>query len=146
MRKMTAHSSTQSRAELFCVDPLQVGHFWPHVEPLLRPAIQNVGLSDFDDIASEILTGGALVWIAWDGEKIAAAASTTLQRIGPDSICVLTACGGQKMDSWLSLLGKIEDYAKAEGCKALRIFGREGWLRVLDGYQKTAIVIEKEFA
>ena len=131
-----------SSVDLICVDPKQVGHFWPHVEPLLRPAVQNVGLSDFDDIATEILNGEALVWIAWN-EKIAAAASTSLQRIGPDLICVLTACGGSDMRDWLPLLGKIEAYAKAEGCKSLRIFGREGWQRVLDGYERSAVVLEK---
>ena len=128
--------------DLICVDPKQVGHFWPHVEPLLRPAIEKTGLSNFEDIEESILIGCSLVWIAWD-DKIAAAASTTLQRIGSDLVCVLTACGGKDMDSWLPLLGKIEEYAKAEGCKSLRIFGREGWQRVLDGYERSAVVLEK---
>lgn len=134
-----------SRAELICVDPAQVGHFWPHVEPLLRPAIENMRLSSFEDVEGEILCGCGLVWIAWD-EKIKAAASTTLQKINGELICVLTACGGEDMREWLPLLAKIEDYAKAEGCKSLRIFGRCGWLRVLDGYRKTAVVIEKDLA
>jgi hypothetical protein len=129
--------------DLICVDPGQVGHFWPHVEPLLRPAIEDVGLSDFDDVADDILGGRGLVWIAWDGEKIAAAASTSLQRIGSDLICVLTACGGKGINDWVPLIAGIEKYARNEGCKALRIFGRRGWLRVLDGYDETAIVIEK---
>lgn len=132
-----------SSADLICIDPAQVGHFWPHVEPLLRPAIENVGLSNFEDIEESILIGCSLVWIAWDGEKIAAAASTTLQRIGPDLICVLTACGGADRKRWLPLIAGIEKYARAEGCKSLRIFGREGWKRVLDGYEQTAVVLEK---
>jgi len=129
-------------AELICIDPKQVGYFWPHVEPLLRPAIEDVGLSDFRDIAAEILNGQALVWIAWSG-KIDAAASTCLQNVGDNKICILTACGGSGMDDWLPLLDRIHDYAKAEGCAAMRIFGREGWLRILDGYRKTAVVLEK---
>lgn len=132
-----------SSVDLICVDPKQVGHFWPHVEPLLRPAIEKTGLSNFEDIEGAILIGCDLVWIAWNGEKIVAAASTTIQRIGSDLICVLTACGGSDMKQWLPLLKKIEAYAKAEGCKSLRIFGREGWKRILDGYEQSAVVLEK---
>lgn len=131
-----------SSAELVCVDPKQVAYFWPHVEPLLRPAIQNVGLSDFDDIATDILNGDALVWIAFNG-KIKAAASTILQKVGDARICVLTACGGEDMHDWLPLLARIEDYAKAEECNCLRIYGRDGWQRVLDGYERKAVVLEK---
>lgn len=133
-------------ADLVCVDPKQNEAFWPYVGPLLRPAIENVGLSDFDEIAAQILRGDALIWLAVDGAKIKAAASTVLQKVGRDKICVLTACGGNDMNEWLSLLGKIEAFAKAEGCKAMRILGRDGWLRALDGYRKKAIVIEKELA
>lgn len=100
-------------------------------------------MSSFEDIEGEILCGCGLVWIAWD-EKIKAAASTTLQRIGGDLICVLTACGGEDMREWVSLLGKIEDYAKAEGCKSLRIYGRPGWGRVLEKYKQIAFVLDKE--
>ncbi len=135
-----------SKAELLCVDPKQNEKFWPYVEPLLRPAIENVGLSDFDEFRSEILRGDALVWIAFDRGKIKSAASTVLQKVGPAKVCVLTACGGHGMNEWLPLIEKIEAFAKAEGCASMRIFGRPGWLRALDGYRKTAIVIEKEFA
>lgn len=129
---------------LACIDPAQVGYFWPHVEPLLRPAIEDVGLSDFEDIARDILTGRDLVWIAANSTEIKAAAATALQRIGEHKICILVACGGHDMQDWLPLMQQIEEYAKAEGCKSMRIYGREGWLRALDGYQKKAVVIEKD--
>lgn len=134
----------QSKASLICVDPAQVRHFWPYVEPLLRPAVENVGLSNFELIAADILSGKDLLWIVWSG-KIEGAASTSWQVVGGEKICVLTA-GGGNMRQCLPFLWKIEEYAKAEGCKAVRVFGREGWLRALEGYRKTAIVIEKELA
>ena len=70
--------------DLICVDPRQVGHFWPHVEPLLRPAIENIGISDFDDIASDILDGQSLVWIAWN-EKIKAAGKVAIAQTYKDT-------------------------------------------------------------
>lgn len=130
-----------SKAELICVSPDRVEEFWPHVEPLLRKAIERVGLIDFDEHAAQILRGDALVWLAWSG-KIDAAASTVLERAG-GLVCVLVACSGEDMPEWLPLLSGIEQYARNEGCKTLRIFGRRGWLRVLDDYREVATVIEK---
>ena len=133
-------------ADLLCLDPKQNEAFWPYVEPLLRPAIENVGLNDFDEFAAGVRRGDTLLWLVVDAGKLNAAVTTVLQKIAQDKICVLTACGGNGMNEWLSLLEKIEAFAKAEGCKSMRIFGRAGWERALDGYRKMAIVIEKELA
>ena len=48
------------------------------------------------------------------------------------------------MSRWLGLLGKIEEFARAEGCKSTRIMGRKGWARVLPSYQVKRIVLEKD--
>ena len=37
-----------------------------------------------------------------------------------------------------------EDFAKAEGCAAMRVKGRRGWARVLKGYRVKSITLEKE--
>ena len=47
------------------------------------------------------------------------------------------------MRRWLPLLEGIENYAKAEGCRNVRIFGRKGWHRVLDGYRQTYAILDK---
>jgi hypothetical protein len=43
----------------------------------------------------------------------------------------------------LPLIAGIEDYAKAEGCRCVRIIGRRGWARVLPGYEQTFAIIDK---
>jgi hypothetical protein len=48
------------------------------------------------------------------------------------------------MKRWLPLLGEVEAYAKREGCARVRIFGRKGWLRVLDGYEHKHIIMDKD--
>jgi hypothetical protein len=48
------------------------------------------------------------------------------------------------MRRWLRLLEGIEDFARAEGCEATRIIGRQGWARVLTSYQTKRIVLEKD--
>jgi len=125
--------------DLICVDPKQIDLFWPHVKHLIRAAIERTGLSRFEDIEKSILGGEQLVWVAWGSGNIEAAASTQLV----NGACEIVACAGEQRERWLSLISKIEEYAKAEGCRCMRIIGREGWERVLDGYRREYVVLEK---
>ena len=34
--------------------------------------------------------------------------------------------------------------ARREGCARVRIYGRKGWLRVLDGYAQKYVIMDKE--
>lgn len=144
---MSAHPCS---AELVCVDPKRVHEIWPNVAPLLRRAIARTGLSAFADIERDILRGHALLWLAISGEGGAAAidavASTSLEQADAGKVCVITACAGAHMRRWLPLIAHIEAYAKAEGCRYVRIFGRTGWLRVLDEYRVTGVVLDKQLS
>lgn len=128
-------------ADLICVDPAQVGDFWPYARPLIKAAIDATQLCPFEPIEEAVLKGEQLLWLAWDGE-IAAAATTALR----PPVCELTACSGYHRERWLPLFAKIEGYAKAEGCKIMRLCGRKGWSRVLDGYQVSHVIMEKELS
>lgn len=129
--------------ELVCWPPNRISEIWPTVEPMLRAATERTGLSAFEDVASELLYGDALLWLAWSG-RIEAAASTVLQITDAGKVCVITACSGTDMNRWLPLLARIEEYAKAEGAARTRIFGRPGWRRILSDYKQTNIVLDKE--
>jgi hypothetical protein len=48
------------------------------------------------------------------------------------------------MSRWLRLIAGIEVYAKNEGCSCVRIFGRKGWLRALEGYRAKCVILNKE--
>ena len=141
------HDVEEARARLMCVDPKLVHLIWPHVTPLLRRAIARTGISAFADIEREVLSGDALLWIAvseGSATAIEAVASTSLQQTDTGKICVITACAGTSMTRWLPLVAGIEAYARDEGCKRVRIFGRQGWLRVLAGYSQTNVVLDKQ--
>jgi hypothetical protein len=138
----------ESLAELVCVDPTRVHEIWPHVAPLLRQAILRTGLSAFADIERDILAGRALLWLAVGGEvgrlAIEAVASTSLQQTDAGKVCVITACAGANMARWLPLISSIEVYAREEGCTRVRIFGRKGWLRALEGFRAKHVILDKE--
>ncbi len=137
-----------SSAELICVDPERVHEIWPLAEPMLRRAVARTGLSAFHEIEQEILRGNALLWLAVEGEEavavVLAAASTRLQRTDAGKVCVITACAGRDMPRWLVLIDGIEKFARNEGCTCVRIYGRKGWLRALDGYAQRHVILDKE--
>lgn len=130
--------------ELVCIDPARVHEIWPHVRPLLEQACRRTELNAFADFEADILAGRSLVWIAWNGHAIEAAAATTLTNSDPGRVCVITLCAGNGMRRWLKLMDRIEAYAKDEGCTRIRIFGRNGWLRVLEGFATRHVVMDRE--
>lgn len=131
-----------SKAELICVAPSRVKEFWPYVKVMIRRAAKRGG-ADYAQIKDDLLNGLDLLWIAFDGEQIMAAATTSLTTIGDRKICIISACGGAGWDRFGHLIQGLEDYAKNEGCVAMRIYGRVGWQRLLKGYGVRSVVLEK---
>jgi hypothetical protein len=134
----------RSSAELVCVDPKRVDEFWPHVSSLLKAACRRTELNAFADIEADVLSGRSLLWLAWNGRTIEAAAATILINSEIGKVCIITVCGGSELKRWLGLINQIENYARDEGCARVRIFGRQGWLRALDGYEAKHIIMDKE--
>jgi hypothetical protein len=138
------HDFMPPSAELVCVDPKRVGEVWPHVSPLLKGACRRTRLNAFEDIEADILAGRSLLWIAWNGCAVEAAAATILINSEAGKVCIITVCGGSDMKRWLPFIGQIESYARREGCARVRIYGRKGWLRMLAGYAQKHIIMDKE--
>ena len=151
---------------LVCVPPDHAAAIWPHVRALILAAMKRGGLSSFRPVEANVLAGDALLWLAWDGAHIQAAAVTELHATEWRKACVIVACGAPSgrscpsiaredgrqpplrramgMAAWLPLLAGIETYARAAGCASVRIMGRKGWARALPTYRTTRIVLEKE--
>jgi hypothetical protein len=102
------------------------------------------GLGAFEPVEASVLAGAALLWLAWDGERIQAAAVTELHETEWRKVCVIVACSGAAMRDWLPLLDGIEAYARAARCAGVRIMGRKGWARVLPSYNAKRIILEKD--
>jgi len=132
-----------SRCHLICVDPAQAHEFWPHVASLIKAAMEKGRLSSFTDVEHSVRDGRALLWLAWNGETIKAAAVTELSRANGETFCTIVACGGHDRSHWLPLIAGLEAYGKAQGCAAMRIYGRRGWRKLLPDYRTTRVLLEK---
>ena len=95
-------------------------------------------------LVHDLHSGLALLWLAWDGERIEAAAVTQLDVANGQKFCTIVACGGRGLKDWRSLISALERFARDEGCVSVRINGRRGWARVLPDYRLHSIVLEKE--
>jgi hypothetical protein len=79
--------------QLVCIPPDKAVLVWPHVSGLIHAAIKRGDLSSFGPVEQSVLRGDALLWLAWDGERIQAAAVTELHRTEWRKVCVVVACG-----------------------------------------------------
>jgi hypothetical protein len=136
--------SNKPQPALICIDPAHIHTVWPHARPLIHAAMHRAAISDFTEVESAILAGENLLWLALDGPTIHAAAVTALHRVNNHKLCTIVACGGRDRARWLALKSVLEDFARAEGCRAIRILGRRGWARLLPDYTTTRILMEKE--
>src|SRR5713226_4450419 len=133
-----------SLCEAVCVDPGRVRAVWPRVAGLIHAAMRRGDLSSYAAVEASVLRGDALLWLVRDGLEIPAAAVTELQQTEWRKVCVIVACGGADMSRWIGLIARIEAFARAENCSAVRIIGREGWGRLLTAYRPKRVVLEKE--
>lgn len=127
-----------STVDLICIDPATASESWPLARGLIKSAIERTDLSDFDYIEREVLAGNYLLWMAISDHVEAAAVTQKAS-----NVCTLVACAGHQMERWMPLRVRIEKYAKDEGCRCVRIIGRRGWERVLDGYHVEHVILEK---
>src|SRR5262245_19509859 len=132
-----------SDCELICIAPDRVAEFLPYARPYLERAAQRSSEASVAAIEGSLLAGGALLWLVWGQERLAAIVVTQLVDTAAGRVCVIVSCAGAAMGRWLSLLERIERYAAEEGCVAVRIYGRKGWARLLPGYTVARFILER---
>jgi hypothetical protein len=142
--KLIAHSDGLPLAELACVAPDDIYWIWPQVSPWIEAAMKRGDLGKFSEVEKEVTNGGALLWLVCDGPMIDAAIVTQIAIVESGKVCTIIACGGTGVMRALPLLNQIEDYARREGCRKMRVMGRKGWARALKQYQQKRVVLDKE--
>jgi hypothetical protein len=130
-------------AKLICVEPKKVDLIWPEVSHWIRRAMERGDLGTFAQLEDDVLAGRALLWLSWHHPKIVGATVTQIGRTEKSKVCTILACVGFCIAHWIDGITKIEEYAKAEGCDAMRVMGRKGWARLLPDYSTSKVILEK---
>lgn len=127
-------------ADTLLILPDRVNELWPHVRDYLATAVDRCGDWTIEDIKTELDSAYLQLWIAWDG-SVAAAAITEIDNVPRGKVCRVVACGGHA--DWPEAIKTIEQFAKDEGCVAMRIHGRAGWSRLFRSYEIEWVALEK---
>jgi len=116
---------------------------WSRVEPLLRRVTsRDHGRSSTDTIKKLIEEEKATLW-AHKGLDLICITSIDIHPTGVKS-CLVHACGGKGLEVCKDMSEILAEYAKTVGCDLLEIYGREGWLKTLNGFEKDITVMTRE--
>jgi hypothetical protein len=129
------------------VSPDGVMAIWPEIEGYLKDAMKGTIDMLFHpvDLLAGIIRNEWTLWIAKEGNRILAAMLTRLSQYPRARACHIFLIGGTDLDKWADeFQAKVEEYARRNGCSRMEAGGRQGWVRVGNGYHVTGQLIAKE--
>lgn len=127
----------------------QVFDVWPLVEKYIAGVCQDNPISfDNGDLLSRAHKGTLLLWVFWDIEaRKPLGVMGTETGIGHNSQMYVKAIfmTGEQMERWRDeMTSTVEAWARSIGATRIIGWARPGWGRVLPGYRKTHVMLEKE--
>lgn len=129
---------------VFCLGSEQIDSLWPefghHIERLER----ETGLLA-SQIRDDLKVAKQQLW-GFQTEVITGVAITNVYKTARGSVCeIYGACGTESAPGQIDAIYEaIEKWANDIGCTRMRVLGRKGWKRRLNGYRETGIILEKE--
>lgn len=119
--------------KLYNVPKEDLDIYWPVVSEYLTPAVEMARELDVAGVLSMLRQDELKLWIAWDIEigEIVAAATTMFQHHASKQVLTIGHFGGDTFTGVSHLLPKIQEWAKKQGCKSVRVYGRNAWVKQL---------------
>ena len=134
------------------VEPATVDYIWPQVERFIKAGFtwgrgkHGRGDETLENTLGALREGRCQLWVMHNGRGLRGAGVTKVEVLPTGrKICVTISYGGECLSECGHILKDVENFAKANGCSAVRITGRPGW-RVFKkyGYKEPFICLEKE--
>lgn len=137
-----------SSIEVVFVPHVRVGHLWPHIEPLIAPAVRRVERNlSVDDIRRDLTEGRSMALAVTQEDKLIAAVIVAHAQHPRRTTLQIQFVGGTGMKTWIeAAMKEIRALAKFAGCAGIEADARDGWMRHADkiGFQKTWTHYEME--
>lgn len=98
----------------------------------------------FEDALNEGLEGNVIFWAVCEDTDIRGIAVTQVMEHPRAKELQIIICIGRGYKDWYNFaINILEDYAKSINCKKISAMARLGWERVMIGYKKTHVILEK---
>lgn len=123
--------------KLYLVPVEDVDFYWEQVSGFIDSALALAGgEATLADILLMIQQRELDLWIAWDNAelKCVAACTTMIQSYPRFKSCTIVHFGGTTIKAVDQLLPKIQQWAKQQGCKKIRVYGRKAWVKHLTNH------------
>ena len=141
----TTLQETGSSCSAVLITPEEVEECWEEIEPhLARCTDYSEGELETEDFKTYLLDEQMQLWIAVDDKEILAAMVTQIIVYPQKRVLRIVAIGGGQMERWISFLPGLEDLAIEQGCSSMEVWGRKGWLKILDDYKCSYHILSKD--
>ncbi len=107
-------------------------------ELIERALAEGYGQLSYQDVITGINKGDYQFWAAENSCVV-----TTIDIFPQMKQLTIILGAGDLAEIDTKIRPVIEDWAREIKCDAMIIFGRPGWQRALEGYRRTAVVLEK---
>lgn len=107
-------------------------------------AIRSKGRVSADSLLEDFHSGRCQAWaVLCHGVVTTIALTRSIIYRGGRRVFRIDLCSGRLVDA-KAFIGKFEDIARELHADAVRIGGRKGWERELDGYKEISRILERE--
>lgn len=132
--------------QLVAVDPRYLHRVLPLIQADLEALCERTrGRYSMPGILDHVARGLWVLWLVWDGSNVRAVLATELYLdVSKIKVCTIRFCTGSGAKDWVHLIGKIEDYAREEGCVKFDVIARKGWARHLPDMKMSHVHLEKD--
>lgn len=132
------------QTRVFTIRPEDVDATRPWLEPFLREFERKTCLVSAEDVIRQAKDSDCQLWSYYDGERFRGVVATRIHQNTVGKVCSMWVCIGiDATDLMDGVHAEIEQWARKIGCYALEIVGRPGWQKMLPGYRRVAVVLEK---
>lgn len=102
------------------------------------------GRYEYNDIFEQIKSGKWKLWVTHQGLELQAVIITQIVEYPRVREFQILLCHGEDYKKWYDLISEMEAYAGLSGCNKIAALGRTGWEKIMHGYKKSYICLERD--